>query len=112
MKRTLTIDYGDEVLLALGYTPRQFSEEAKLLIAVKLYELGRLSSGGAAKLAGIPKPLFLTKLAEYGVDTFPTDRGRPPTGLRQCPSSCELKSTAFSTRFSPFWIVFGHCGAG
>ena len=70
MKRTLTIDYGDEVLLALGYTPKQFSEEAKLLIAVKLYELGRLSSGGAARLAGIPKPLFLTKLAEYGVDTF------------------------------------------
>ena len=31
MKRTLTIDYGDEVLLALGYTPKQFSEEAKLL---------------------------------------------------------------------------------
>ena len=70
MKRTLTIDYGDEVLLALGYSPRQFSEEAKILVAVKLYELGRLSSGAAAKLAGIPKPLFLTKLADYGVDTF------------------------------------------
>ena len=70
MKRTLTIDYGDEVLLALGYTPRQFNEEGKLLIAIKLYELGRLSSGGAAKLASIPKPLFLTMLAEYGVDTF------------------------------------------
>ncbi|MXY99236.1 UPF0175 family protein [Candidatus Poribacteria bacterium] len=48
-------DYGDEVLLALGYTPKQFSEEAKLLIAIKLYELGRLSSGGAAKLADIPR---------------------------------------------------------
>ena len=70
MKRTLTIDYGDEVLLALGYSPKQFSEEAKLLIAIKLYELDRLSSGRAAKLAGIPKPLFLIKLAEYGVDTF------------------------------------------
>ncbi len=70
MKRTLTIEYGDEVLLALGVSPEQFSEEAKLLVAVKLYELGRLSSGAAAKLAGIPKPLFLTKLAGYGVDTF------------------------------------------
>ncbi|MYA21861.1 MAG: UPF0175 family protein [Gemmatimonadetes bacterium] len=39
-------------------------------VAVKLYELGRLSSGAAAKLVGIPKPLFLTKLADYGVDTF------------------------------------------
>ena len=70
MNRTLTIDYSDEVLLALGCSPEQFSEEAKLLIAVKLYELGRLSSGAAAKLAGIPKPLFLTKLADYGVDAF------------------------------------------
>ena len=45
MKRTLTIDYSDEVLLALGCSPKQFNEEAKLLVAVKLYELGRLSSG-------------------------------------------------------------------
>ena len=40
------------------------------LVAIKLYELGRLSSGAAAKLADIPKPLFLTKLADYGVDSF------------------------------------------
>ena len=70
MKRTLTIDYSDEVLLALRCSPEQFSEEAKILVAVKLYELGRLSSGAAAKLAGIPKPLFLRKLADYGVDAF------------------------------------------
>jgi predicted HTH domain antitoxin len=37
---------------------------------VKLYEMGRLSSGAAAKLAGIPRVVFLTKLAAYGVDTF------------------------------------------
>ena len=37
---------------------------------MKLYELGRLSSGAAAELAGIPRVLFLTKLADYGVDTF------------------------------------------
>ena len=70
MKRTLTIDYGDEVLLALGYSPRQFSDDARILVAVKLYELGRLSSGAAAKLADIPKSLFLIKLSEYGVDAF------------------------------------------
>ena len=70
MKRTLTIDYGDEILLALGYSPKQFSEEAKILVAVKLYELGRLSSGAAARLADIPKPMFLIKLDDYDVDTF------------------------------------------
>ena len=70
MTRTITIEYGDEVLSALGVSPEQFSEQAKLLMAVKLYELGRLSSGAAARLAGIPKPLFLSRLADYGVDTF------------------------------------------
>jgi predicted HTH domain antitoxin len=29
-----------------------------------------LSSGAAARLAGIPRVLFLSKLADYGVDTF------------------------------------------
>ena len=70
MKRTLTIEYSDEVLLALGVSPKQFGEEIAFLSALKLYELGRLSAGAAARLAGIPKPLFLAKLAEYGVDTF------------------------------------------
>lgn len=35
-----------------------------------MYELGRLSSGAAAKLAGVPRVVFLTKLADYGVETF------------------------------------------
>jgi predicted HTH domain antitoxin len=33
-------------------------------------ELRRLSSGAAAILAGIPRTLFLTKLADHGVPTF------------------------------------------
>ena len=49
MQRTLTIGYSDEVLLTLGCSPEQFNEEAKLLVAIKLYKLVRLSSG-AAKL--------------------------------------------------------------
>ena len=68
--RSLTIDYGDEVLLALGLSPEQFRKEATILLAVKLYEMGRLSTGAAAQLASVPKPLFLMKLADYGVDTF------------------------------------------
>ena len=70
MTRSLTIDYGDDVLLALGLTPEEFREEAKILIAVKLYEMGRLSTGAAAGFANVPKPLFLNKLSDYGVYTF------------------------------------------
>ena len=70
MKRKLSLEYGDEVLLALGVTPEQFGEEVAFLTALKLYELGRLSAGAAAEFARIPKPVFLARLAEYGVDTF------------------------------------------
>jgi len=38
--------------------------------AMKLYEMGRLSSGAAARLAGIPRVAFLSRLADYGVDSF------------------------------------------
>jgi predicted HTH domain antitoxin len=41
-----------------------------LAAAVKLYELGELSSGAAAALAGLPRVVFLAKLADFGVDTF------------------------------------------
>ena len=51
MTRSSTMDYGDSVLLGLGLTPEEFREEAKILIVVKLYEMGRLSTGAAAELA-------------------------------------------------------------
>lgn len=41
----------------------------RLAAAVKLFELGKLSSVAAARLAGIPRTLFLASLANYGVDT-------------------------------------------
>jgi predicted HTH domain antitoxin len=66
----ITISIPDETLVALKVQPEQLGSEIRLAAAVKLYELGRISSGAAANLAGIPRTLFLTKLADYGVDTF------------------------------------------
>ena len=67
MTNTLTIEYGDEVLLNLGVSREQFSVEAKFLLAAKLYELGRLTSGQAAKLSGKSRVDFLFSLAKIGV---------------------------------------------
>jgi len=60
----------DDIFLAMKVSAESIGEELCMLAAVKLYELGRLSSGAAAGLAGVPRLVFLSKLADYGVDTF------------------------------------------
>ena len=67
---TATISYPDEVRLSLGLTDAQFVDEIRMAAAAKLFELGRLSSGRAAELAGVSRIRFLHELARYGVDTF------------------------------------------
>jgi len=51
--------------------PEDLSEsEAKLLLAVKLFEIGRVSLGQAAKIAELSKRTFLEILGRYGVPVF------------------------------------------
>ena len=67
---TIVFDIPKETLLALKVSETEAGETLRLAAAVKLFELGRLSSGAAARLAGIPRVVFLARLADYGVDTF------------------------------------------
>ncbi len=67
---TIKIPLPDETLLALRLRPEALTAEFRMVAAVKLYELERLSAGAAAKVAGVPKPVFLSRLGEYGVTTF------------------------------------------
>ena len=69
--RRIAIDVPDNVLLAEKTDERAFAAELRMLAAVKLYELGRLSSGRAAELAGMPRVEFLLSLGRYRV--FPFD---------------------------------------
>jgi predicted HTH domain antitoxin len=66
----VTFNIPDEIRLALKATPDDLAFRIRFAASVKLYEMGQLSSGAAAQLAGVPKPYFLSHLADYGVATF------------------------------------------
>jgi predicted HTH domain antitoxin len=66
----IVIDIPEKVLLAEKTDERTFAREIQLLAAIKLYELGRLSSGRAAELAGMARVEFLLELGRYQVFPF------------------------------------------
>lgn len=66
----VVLEVPSETLEALRLSTDEFGRELRVAAAVKFYELGRLSSGAAAVLAGVPRAVFLSRLGDYGVDTF------------------------------------------
>lgn len=67
---TIEIQIPDEVLISLKETPETLKKELRILAAVKLYELGKLSSGRAAQLAEMSRVEFLMILGKYQVSPF------------------------------------------
>jgi predicted HTH domain antitoxin len=58
----LTIPYPQDLLLSLKEDERGFEAEARLLLAAKLYEMGRVTTGMAARLAGMDRVSFMFEL--------------------------------------------------
>ncbi|MDR3557210.1 MAG: UPF0175 family protein [Syntrophobacteraceae bacterium] len=66
MGLSLTVEYPEKLPDALQLSRQDFEREAKMAMAVKLYELKRLSSGVAAALAGMDRVTFLLSLHRFG----------------------------------------------
>jgi predicted HTH domain antitoxin len=66
----IVLEVPDETVVALRVPQEKAAEELRVAAAMKLYELGRLSAGAAAGLAGMAKPVFLSRLESYGISAF------------------------------------------
>lgn len=64
----LTIKYSDKLPDAMQLSHKQFKKEARFAMAVKLFEMRKLSSGMASALAQTDRVSFLLSLADYNVN--------------------------------------------
>lgn len=69
-RQKLELEVPEEILVSLKESSQEFSKDLLMLAAVKLYELGKLSSGRAAQLAGVSRVSFLQSLSRYNVFIF------------------------------------------
>jgi len=73
VQRTIVIEYPEAISAVSNQSPEAFEQEARKAMSVKLYEMGRLSSGHAAQLAGIGRVELLLTCIDMGVSSVEWD---------------------------------------
>ncbi|MCK9463549.1 MAG: UPF0175 family protein [Proteobacteria bacterium] len=81
-KREIRIEYGEELLAGTGMSHEEFMEEARFLLAAKLYELGRVTSGQAARMCGRNRVDFLFSLPRVGIAISNLDASEAQAEIR------------------------------
>ena len=67
MDEPLTIQVPDKIRQMLNRTPEELSRDMRLYSALMLFRQGKLSSGAAAEMAGLPRVMFLDLCADYDI---------------------------------------------
>ena len=67
---TLAVELPESVFSALRRSPQEFVQEMRVAAAVKWYELGQLSQGKAAEVAGLTRTEFIEALSRFQVSPF------------------------------------------
>ncbi|MBI3328830.1 MAG: UPF0175 family protein [Nitrospinae bacterium] len=68
--KELILTYPDDLERAVQLTPTELAAHIRLMAALKMFELGKLSSGKAAELAGLSRVEFLDMCGRYRVSVF------------------------------------------
>jgi len=67
MEEVLTIHLPGKTRQILNRTSEELARDVRLYAALMLFRLGKLSSGAAAEMAGVPRIMFLDLCAEYDI---------------------------------------------
>lgn len=70
MTKQVVLDIPEGTFSALRSEPEEFAKEILLAAAAKWYELGKLSQGKAAEMAGLSRHDFVLSLARFRVSPF------------------------------------------
>lgn len=70
MQKAIHVKYPESLASALKLNTKDFEKEMKMSSLVKLYEMGKISSGTAAEVLGLSRIEFLDQLANYKVSLF------------------------------------------
>mgnify|MGYP006185657035 CR=1 FL=1 len=92
--RTLEIPYSEALLAASGQSPEELERDLQFWLAVKLFELKRLSLGKASEVAGMSRTHFMAELGRRGIPVVNLDEDQIEEEFRHLRRSCS--STAAS----------------
>lgn len=70
MEQLISISYPKYLADSLKMSGNEFEYEMKMSSLAKLFELGKISSGTAARILGMSRIDFLEQLAKYKVSVF------------------------------------------
>ena len=68
--KELMLPYPDDLEQVVQLTPEELAAQVRLMAALKMFELGKLSSGKAAELAGLTRVEFFEACGRYRVSVF------------------------------------------
>lgn len=78
----LSIPYSDDLLLSTGQSKETLEQQLWFFLAVKLFELGRLSLGKAVQLCEMSKLYFMEEIGRMGIPAINLDDGQIEDELR------------------------------
>jgi predicted HTH domain antitoxin len=84
--KAMQIEYPESWTALAGSSAERFEDEARMALGMKLFEMGRLTSGQAAQLAGVSRMAFLLNCPQWNVPAVNWDADELAAEFKPMPS--------------------------